>query len=142
MYISDVLSRKGTAVASVGPDSTVRELLGTLAERNIGAVVVTAGEQPTGLVSERDIVRHLHTRGDGVLGWPVSQIMAAPIVTCTPADTVDSVMVTMTEQRVRHLPVVRDGRLVGIVSIGDVVKHMIAKLEADREQLESYIVKG
>ncbi|WP_020499347.1 CBS domain-containing protein [Sciscionella marina] len=142
MYISDVLQRKGSNVASVESRSTVRELLAELAERNIGAVVVLTDQQPSGVVSERDIVRHLHAGGERVLDWPVSQIMATPIVTCTSKDTVDSVMVTMTERRVRHIPVIDDEQLAGIVSIGDVVKHMIAKLETDREQLETYIVKG
>lgn len=142
MYITDVLRAKGSDVATVAPNSTVTELLTALAERNIGAVVVAEGAQPVGIVSERDVVRRLYERGAGILNWPVSQIMATPIVSCAPGDTVDSLMVTMTERRIRHLPVVDDGRLVGIVSIGDVVKHRVAQLEDDRQQLESYIAQG
>lgn len=142
MYISDVLRTKGVDVVTVATDSTVSALLAALAQRNIGAVVVSDGERPVGMVSERDVVRHLHSGGQAILNWPVSQIMAAPIVSCAPSDTVDSLMVTMTERRIRHLPVVDNGKLVGIVSIGDVVKHRVAQLEVDREQLESYISQG
>lgn len=142
MYISDVLRRKGTDVTTTGPAATVRALLAGLAERNIGAVVVLDGETPVGVVSERDIVRQLHGHGERILDWPVAELMATPIVHCAPNDTVDSVMVTMTERRIRHLPVVERGKLAGVVSIGDVVKHRVETLEEHREQLESYIVKG
>lgn len=137
-----MLRQKGPAVATIGPAATVHELVGTLREHNIGAMVVTEGDTVVGIVSERDIVRKLDERGGQLLGAPVSDIMTADVVTCGLDDTVDSLAETMTERRIRHMPVLRDGRLAGIVSIGDVVKSRIQQLETDREQLESYIVRG
>lgn len=149
MRIADVLHGKGSEVIAVGPDSSVWELLDLLATHNIGAVVVQDGDTVAGIVSERDVVRRLRAGGVDVLSGPVSAIMTSMVVTCTPDDTVDSLNSLMTERRVRHIPVLADGRLVGIVSIGDVVKSRVAQLEQareqleqDREQLESYIVQG
>jgi CBS domain-containing protein len=142
MQISDVLRTKGSAVATIGPDATVAELLALLAEHNIGASVVLAGERVAGIVSERDVVRGLRTAGAGLLAAPVSEIMTADVVSCAPEDSVDSLAETMTRRRIRHMPVLAGGRLAGIVSIGDVVKSRISQLESDREQLESYISRG
>jgi CBS domain-containing protein len=142
MRISDVLRQKGTAVATIAPDATVRQLLTTLREHNIGATVVTDGDAVVGIVSERDIVRKLDERGTELLGAQVSEIMTRDVLTCAPEDTVDSLAETMTERRIRHMPVLDHGRLAGIVSIGDVVKSHIRQLETDREQLESYIAQG
>lgn len=142
MRISDVLRQKGPAVATIAPSATVHELVGTLRAHNIGAMVVTEGEAVVGIVSERDIVRRLDERGAELLVAQVREIMTRDVVTCTPEDTVDSLAETMTERRIRHMPVLSDGRLTGIVSIGDVVKSRIRQLETDREQLESYIVHG
>jgi CBS domain-containing protein len=142
MRISDVLRQKGTAVATIAPDATVRQLLTTLREHNIGATVVTDGDAVVGIVSERDIVRKLDERGAELLGARVSEIMTRDVLTCAPEDTVDSLAETMTERRIRHMPVLDHGRLAGIVSIGDVVKSHIRQLETDREQLESYIAQG
>ncbi|MCO5971455.1 MULTISPECIES: CBS domain-containing protein [Actinoallomurus] len=140
MRISEVLRAKGADVATIAPDASVRHLLRLLADRNIGAVVVSAdGSTIDGIVSERDIVRRLGERGAALLDAPVSEIMTTHVRTCAPGDAVDGLRVTMTEHRIRHLPVVRDGRLVGIVSIGDVVKSTIAELETEREQLVDYI---
>lgn len=139
MKITDVLRGKGSNVVTIGPNATVTDLLRSLTEHNIGAIVVTDGAHVVGIVSERDIVRQLHTFGTGLLTKPVSSIMTSPVVTCTPTDSIDSLSVTMTERRIRHLPVVDGGRLIGVVSIGDVVKHRVAELESDRKQLESYI---
>lgn len=140
MRISEILRAKGADVATIPPDATVRRLLALLAERNIGAVVVSAdGSAIEGIVSERDIVRRLGEQGAALLDAPVSAIMTTQVRTCAPGDNVDDLRVTMTEHRIRHLPVVRDGRLVGIVSIGDVVKSAIAELETEREQLVDYI---
>lgn len=140
MRISEVLRRKGGEVATIEPEATVRRLLTLLAERNIGAVVVsTDGTTIEGIVSERDIVRRLGERGAELLDQPVSSIMTATVRTCAPGDHVEDLRATMTEHRIRHLPVVRDGRLAGIVSIGDVVKSAIAELESEREQLVDYI---
>ena len=142
MRISDILQGKGFAVLTVEPDTGTTTLLGLLAENNVGAAVVLDGDRIAGIVSERDIVRQLHTRGPTMLQLPVSEIMTRAVRTCSPEDSSDAVSVTMTEQRARHLPVVLDGRLVGIVSIGDVVKSHIAELEHDREQLTAYISQG
>jgi CBS domain-containing protein len=143
MRISDVLRNKGTAVATVGPSTTVADLLTTLSQYNIGAAVVTGPDTSVvGIVSERDVVRRLQERGAGLLMATVGEIMTSDVLTCRPDQSVDSLAEIMTERRIRHMPVVVDGRLAGIVSIGDVVKSRISQLEADRSQLESYIVHG
>jgi CBS domain-containing protein len=139
MRISDVLRTKGSTVATVEPGISVSTLIGELARHNIGAMVVVDGDTVVGIVSERDIVRQLGERGAELLTAPVSEIMTTSVVTCTPTDSVDSLAATMTERRVRHMPVLVDGKLAGIVSIGDVVKSRITELETDREQLASYI---
>jgi CBS domain-containing protein len=140
MRISEILRSKGGEVATIAPDAKVRQLLAVLAEYNIGAVVVSGdGSAIEGIVSERDVVRRLHERGADLLDAPISSIMTSPVRTCAPTDDIDGLRVTMTEHRIRHLPVVRDGGLVGIVSIGDVVKSAIAELETEREQLVDYI---
>lgn len=142
MRISDLLRDKGSAVATVSPTTTISELLGVLSKYNIGASVVTDGDDVVGIVSERDIVRRLHESGSTLLGAAVGEIMTRDVVTCSPNDSVDSLAATMTERRIRHMPVVSSGQLAGIVSIGDVVKSRISQLETDREQLESYIAQG
>jgi CBS domain-containing protein len=140
MRVSEVLRRKGASVVTIAPDRTVREMLALLAEHGIGAVVVTAdGAQLDGVVSERDIVRALDAEGDGVLDGPVSAIMTAEIRTCGRDTAVEELMVVMTEQRIRHVPVIDDGRLAGIVSIGDVVKQRISEISDERDQLSAYI---
>jgi CBS domain-containing protein len=140
MRIRDILRRKGDTVATVAPDATVRQLLAVLAEHNIGAVVVSPdGASISGIVSERDVVRRLHDRGAGLLDRPVSDIMTAEVRSCGPGDQVEDLRRTMTEHRFRHVPVVEDGRLTGIVSIGDVVKSAIDELESEREHLVGYI---
>ncbi|MFF3664895.1 CBS domain-containing protein [Microtetraspora malaysiensis] len=140
MLIRTVLRRKGTDVVTVPPDATVTELLAVLAERNIGAVVVSEdGLAITGIVSERDVVRRLADRGAAVFDLPVSAIMTTEVHTCTPEANVDELRRTMTNHRVRHVPVVREGRLAGIVSIGDVVKSSIDDLETENEALVGYI---
>ncbi|MGI5490529.1 CBS domain-containing protein [Microtetraspora malaysiensis] len=140
MLIRTVLRRKGTEVVTVPPDATVTELLAVLAERNIGAVVVSEdGLTIIGIVSERDVVRRLADRGAAVFDLPVSAIMTTEVHTCTPEANVDELRRTMTNHRVRHVPVVREGRLAGIVSIGDVVKSSIDELETENEALVGYI---
>jgi CBS domain-containing protein len=140
MRISEILRNKGEQVATIEPEAKVRQLLALLAEHNIGAVVVsTDGATIEGIASERDVVRRLNERGAGLLDEPVSAIMTESVRTCEPSANVESLRATMTEHRIRHVPVVRDGRLVGIVSIGDVVKSAIAELETEREQLVDYI---
>ncbi|MQY22108.1 CBS domain-containing protein [Nocardia macrotermitis] len=140
MRISEVLRKKGSEVVTIGPEVTVRELLAVLAEHNVGAVVVSGdGLSLDGIVSERDVVRQLHRMGAELLGRPVADIMTMIVHTCSPEDRVESLRSTMTEHRIRHLPVVAHGRMVGIVSIGDVVKNAISELETEREHLEQYL---
>lgn len=142
MKISDVLRGKGTGVVTVAPDSTVTDLLALLAEHRIGAVVVSAGEGSVdGIVSERDVVRHLHQSGTQVLEGPVSGIMTAEVQTCGEQDGVSDLESRMTERRIRHVPVVSEGKLIAIVSIGDIVKYRIRDLAAERDQLEAYITQ-
>jgi len=140
MRINEVLAGKGThTVVTVPPDHTVRQLVAMLAEHNIGALVVSQdGSSVDGIVSERDVVRRLND-DDSVLQAPVSAIMSAEVRTCEGGDTVDEVMALMTARRFRHVPVVKDGRLTGIVSIGDVVKSRMSELEFERDQLDSYV---
>ncbi|OBG86141.1 histidine kinase [Mycobacterium sp. NS-7484] len=143
MRIADVLKNKGTAVVTISPETTVTELLAGLTELNIGAMVVMGpGGGLAGIVSERDVVRKLHERGSSLLAQPVSEIMTTVVATCTPRDTVDHLSALMTENRVRHIPVVDDGRLAGIVSIGDIVKTRMEELEAEQEHLQAYITQG
>ena len=140
MRISNLLEAKGASVATIGPEGTVAELIAELGRHGIGAVVVSPDSSHIeGIVSERDVVRHLHLAGGALLGHPVSSIMTSKVQTCSPDDEVESLVVTMTEHRIRHVPVVRDGLLVGIVSIGDVVKSRMDELERDRKALINYI---
>jgi CBS domain-containing protein len=140
MKIASVLGSKGNFVATVSPDSTVADLLAMLAQYQIGAVVVAAdGQLTVGMASERDVARALTERGSVILDGPVSQIMSKIIATCALDSSVEDVMVQMTEQRVRHIPVIDDNVMVGIVSIGDVVKARIDFLEEERKSLLNYI---
>lgn len=140
MKINDVIKAKPSHdVVTIGPDATVRELIALLAEHNVGALVVSDdGEQVTGIVSERDVVRRLHADA-GVLDTAVREIMTAEVRTCAGDDGLTDLMQLMTEHRIRHVPVVADGRLTGIISIGDVVKNRIGELEFERDQLDSYV---
>jgi CBS domain-containing protein len=142
MRIADVLKAKGAVVATIAPDMAVRDLLASLVSRNIGAMVVIDSAGVVGIVSERDVVRRLHEHGADLLDRPVSDIMTSRVITCTPTESVDSLSGLMTTNRVRHVPVVEDGRLIGIVSIGDVVKTRMEELQAQQEQLEAYITQG
>jgi CBS domain-containing protein len=142
MRIADVLRNKGASVATITPETSVSGLLTELSVHNIGAMVVVSPDGVIGIVSERDVVRALQTRGADLLRLPVSEIMTTFVATCTPNDTVDSLSVLMTEKRVRHIPVMENGRLTGIVSIGDVVKTRMEELEATQEQLQAYITRG
>jgi len=140
MRINDVLTSKPShEVVTISPDATVRELLGLLAEHNVGAVVVSGdGQGVDGIVSERDVVRRLH-ENEAVLDGAVSAIMTSDVATCAPDTPVDDLRVMMTERRIRHVPVVTDNRLTGIISIGDVVKSSIDQLQFERDQLDSYV---
>src|SRR5450756_1534561 len=140
MRVTAVLRRKGGSVVTIAPHRSGRELLGRLAEQRIGALAVSDdGVRVNGTVSERDVVRRLHADGDRILDDAVSAIMTVEVHTCGPQDQVDELMAVMTERRIRHLPVLVDGHLAGIVSIGDVVKHRIAEVEDERDHLTAYI---
>jgi CBS domain-containing protein len=142
-HIATLLHQKGDFVATCSPDTTIRDVLAGLAEHGVGALVVTDDAATIiGIVSERDIVRALHSRGVGVLDDPVSTVMTTPVHTCGPDDPIDSLFLVMTERRIRHVPVVRDGAMVGIVSIGDVVKHRVGELEHENQSLVQYIQTG
>lgn len=142
MRIADVLRNKGRTVVTVPPTATVRDVVEVLTTRNLGALVVLEDTAPIGIVTERDVVRLIHVHGPGVLEARVSDVMTTSMYTCLPSDSVDSLAATMTERRIRHLPVLVDGRLAGIVSIGDVVKSRIDELQSERDHLESYIDQG
>ncbi len=145
MRIGEILSAKSKAgsttpaIVTIGPDAGVRELIALLAEHNIGALIVTSdGTSVDGIVSERDVVRHLHHDGT-VVNNNVGAIMTEVVETCSPDDDLDEVMGIMTRRRFRHIPVVEDDELVGIISIGDVVKHKIGQLQFERDQLDHYV---
>lgn len=140
MKIEDIIRRKGADVVTIVPAATVAELIDLLAKHNIGAVVVSDdGTTIGGIVSERDVVRRLATEGAGVLPQPVSTIMTANVKTCGIEDSLESTAETMTYGRFRHLPVVSDGKLVAIISIGDVVKNQIDLLTDERNHLLEYL---
>ena len=139
MRIADVLRRKGSDVATVASGASVVELLAELAGRNVGALPVVDGGRLVGIVSERDIVRRLHDGGPGTLEATVADIMTTEVATCAPEDSAVDLAGIMTTRRFRHMPVVVDGELCGIVSIGDLVKARIDMLEEERQQLQSYI---
>jgi CBS domain-containing protein len=141
VQISDILRHKqDNHVWTIAADATVRDLLRQLAEHHIGALIVSETDgQLAGIVSERDVVRRLHVDGDQVLDGTVDQIMTRDVVHASPGDAVDEVASLMTERRVRHLPVLDGDRLVGVVSIGDVVSSRIRELQQDRDQLQHYI---
>lgn len=143
MLIEHILYGKGREVATIGPDASIAEAVALLREHNVGAlVVVDAESQIAGILSERDIVRALaeETTGQtGILERQVSDLMTSEVATCGSRSSVNDLMRIMTDRRIRHVPVVDDGGLNGIVSIGDVVKSRIGELEFEREQLSNYI---
>lgn len=140
MRVSNLLTAKGSFVATISSDAAVASAVEELRRNGIGALVVSSDEKRIdGIVSERDIVRALADRASTLLESPVSSIMSKTVTTCSPDDDIESLMSTMTNLRIRHVPVVSDGVLVGIVSIGDVVKSRIGELEKDRNELVDYI---
>jgi CBS domain-containing protein len=140
MRINDVIHRKGADVVTVRPDDTVTRLLELLAEHRIGALVVSVdGASIEGIVSERDVVRQLHARGADVLSVAVSQIMTTAVETCDLDADTELLARKMTDRRIRHVPVVHDGQLRGIVSIGDVVKQRLDELQTERDSLVGYL---
>lgn len=143
MRVQDVLTSKGSsAIYTIGPEATVSELMDVLAEHNIGALIVSEdGTTMLGIVSERDVVRKLR-HVDNARSIAVSEIMTTDVSACSPDDSLNSLLTTMTEQRVRHVPVVQDGQLIGVLSIGDAVKHRMQQLEFERDQLNNYVSGG
>jgi CBS domain-containing protein len=140
MLVSNLLEGKGTMVVTVTKEATVGDVVADLAHHRVGALVVSPdGVHIQGIVSERDIVKRLSVLHTELLDEPVSAIMSTEVRVCSPDDDVESIMNLMTKHRFRHVPVVEDGRLVGIVSIGDVVKSRIEELEKDRNELMEYI---
>ena len=142
MTIATVLARKGHEVETIAPAASLREVVGLLGQRRIGALPVVDDSGVAGIVSERDLIYALRDHGPDVLDWPVARIMSAPALTVESGLPILSALVLMTERRIRHLPVVEDGRLVGIVSIGDLVKRRMEQMEADAEAMLSYIQAG
>lgn len=138
MRIKEILDTKGSDVIVIASNATVGELVSLLNKHNLGAVVVSEdGQSVAGIVSERDVIRRLGQ--DGALDSPVSGIMTADVHTCNGKDSVSELMALMTERRIRHVPVVAEGRLTGIVSIGDIVKTHVGQLEFERDQLHGYV---
>lgn len=139
MNILEVIRRKGSEVLGIAPEATIGELVNTLSEGNVGALVVMDGDQMVGIISERDVMHGLAKRGAALLQEPVSSIMTQEVQTCEMGDKLEKLATTMTELRIRHLPVVEDGELKGIVSIGDVVRQRLEDLQAERDNLIDYM---
>jgi CBS domain-containing protein len=143
MLIEQILASKGRDVVTTRPDATIAEVAKLLKAKRIGAVVVTDVDGALcGIISERDLARGLADHGAKLLGMRVSQLMTVDVVTCSPGDSLDRLQQQMTEGRFRHLPVVDDGRMIGIISIGDVVKHRLDELETEAHMLHDYITGG
>jgi CBS domain-containing protein len=140
MTVNDILSQKGNQVLTIEPTATLAAAVQMLAQRRIGALVVTgADDRIVGIISERDIVRMLGENGTAVLGAPLAEAMTRKVVTCARNETIAEIMERMTGGKFRHVPVVEHGRLVGIVSIGDVVKARLSELEYEQDALREYI---
>ena len=139
MTIAAILSGKGSEVATVPTGTSVREAVSLLADKRIGAVPVIASGEICGIFSERDLVRCVSDHGSDALDWPVDQVMTSPVHTVDTRTPILSALATMTERRMRHLPVVEGGQIRGIVSIGDLVKHRIERIEAEADALRTYI---
>jgi len=138
--VEHILSQKGRTVTTIEPERTLGDAVRLLDERRIGAVVVGDGDHAVlGIISERDIVRALAKNGAAALDEPVSRYMTGKVVTCTGRSSISELMELMTERKFRHVPIVEDGRLNGIVSIGDVVKHRVAEIETEHKALREYI---
>lgn len=143
MSVSTILKSKGSDVISVKPDSTLAAVVETLSSRRIGAVLVThADGMVAGVLSERDVVRALAQHGADALGMPATSFMTAEVVSARPQDSIERVMEKMTHGRFRHLPILDEGRLVGIISIGDVVKRRIDDAEHEAQALRDYVTQA
>ncbi|HVA70340.1 MAG TPA: CBS domain-containing protein [Acidimicrobiales bacterium] len=140
MRVSQLLATKGHDVATISQERSVTDALALLKERGIGALVVTGAKAPlVGIFSERDVVRALATSGERTLQQKVSELMSAEVTVCDESTKLHELMTMMTEKRIRHVPVVQDGQLVGLISIGDVVKARLEELEHDKKDLLDYV---
>jgi len=143
MNIAQILKAKGRAVATVRPDASLFEIINKLAQKRIGAIVVVGDNgEVVGIISERDIIRRLAEQGESALKEPVAQSMTSSVVSCQETSTIDEIMEVMTQGRFRHVPVIEDGALVGIVSIGDIVKNHIAEVEMEVTAMRGYFATG
>lgn len=143
MNVEQILKLKGATVTTVLATATLEAATQKLAEKRIGAIVVVRADgKLAGILSERDIIRGVATEGVGVLASPISKLMTHDVITCAPTDTIDNLMAVMTDRRFRHLPVLDRGQLVGIISIGDVVKHHIAEVTQEATNMRKYIANG
>jgi CBS domain-containing protein len=143
MYVSSILNEKGGGVVTVRPGEKIIEIARTLYNERIGAAVVTdminGSEQIVGIISERDVVNGVARHGELMLHKTVADAMTNKVIICSSHDTLDSLMQEMTKRRIRHIPVVEDGKLIGLVSIGDVVKYRLGELETESDMLQQYI---
>jgi len=140
MRVHIILKAKGNDVATIAPDASVAEAVAALADWGIGALLVTSGDGvPAGILSERDVVRALALEGKGRLDRKVRDLMTAELKTCGPDDEIGAIMATMTKHRIRHLPVLEDGKLAGVVSIGDVVKYRLQEIEFEANSMRQMI---
>ena len=137
--ISEVLERKGGSVLTVNTDSSVLDAIGIMSKANIGALVIEENEQAAGIFTERDYMRKIALEGRSSSDTPVRDVMSSPLITVSPSDSTGTAMETMTGRRCRHLVVMQDKEMVGIVSLGDLVKYMLQEKEAEVEQLSQYI---
>jgi CBS domain-containing protein len=139
MTIQAILADKGREVATIGPDARLSEAVARLGEKRIGALPVVEGGEVRGIISERDVIYCLRDRGADVLEWPVSRVMSSPAITVEPSTPILSALAMMTRRRIRHLPVLSRGELAGIVSIGDLVKYRMERIEEEADAMRAYI---
>lgn len=139
MTIQAILAAKGREVATIGPDAPLSQAIAALGEKRIGALPVVNDGEVLGIISERDVIYCLRDRGADVLQWPVSKVMTAPAITVDRTTSILTALAMMTQRRIRHLPVVDGGELTGLVSIGDLVKHRIERIEDEAEAMRAYI---
>jgi CBS domain-containing protein len=142
MLVAEILKDKGDAVYAIGPELTVGEACGELDRLHVGALMVCNNDKVVGVLSERDVVKAVARDGQAALNQPVSAVMTSEVVFAAPGETVAILMGRMTDRRIRHLPVLRDGQLAGVISIGDVVKCQIAEATQEAESLRTYIAAG
>ena len=142
MLVTEILKQKGGAVFSIAPDRPLSDACAQLNEKRVGALVVCQDDRVVGVISERDVVRAVSAGGADALGRPVSEHMTADVVFADPSETVGDLMARMTDRRIRHLPILADGRLTGVISIGDVVKCQIDEATREAESLRTYIAAG